>query len=317
LSETQQQVTRKIIKIGLIRFPGVQQSALYGLADFFVTATALGQATAAAELHVEEVDLFAEVLPSDQFHALVCPPRLAQTAPEPLSTAAVSWLQAQHGGGSVLCSVCAGAFVLAQTGLLNGRPATTHWALKDPFAEAFPEVQLDIDKLVVDEGDVITAGGVMAWVDLGLRLIERFQTPGLMLEVARQFLVEPGHREQRYYSTFSPDLSHGDAAILKVQHWLQRRFTDGVSLEEMAAEAVLSERTFLRRFRKATGLSPIAYVQALRVEKARALLERTPKSFSEIAYEVGYQDATAFRAVFVRQIGLNPQEYRHRFGVGG
>jgi transcriptional regulator GlxA family with amidase domain len=209
--------------------------------------------------------------------------------------------------------VCAGAFLLAETGLLAGRPATTHWALREAFAARFPEVRLDTDRLIVDDGDLITAGGVMAWVDLGLRLIERYLGPSVMLATARFFLVDPGGREQRFYSPFAPVLTHGDAAVLKVQRWLQVRGGDRVSLEAMARKAALGERTFLRRFQKATGLTPIVYVQHLRVGKARELLEASDHSIDEIAWQVGYEDTGAFRKVFQRVMGLTPGEYRRRF----
>jgi transcriptional regulator GlxA family with amidase domain len=136
-----------------------------------------------------------------------------------------------------------------------------------------------------------------------------------MLATARMFLVDSGGREQRYYSCFAPQLTHGDGAILKVQHWLQIRCTEKVSLPRMAAEAGLGERTFLRRFHKATGLKPAQYLQQLRIGKARDLLELEALAIEEIAWRVGYEDAGAFRKLFRRVMGLSPGEYRRRFAV--
>lgn len=137
-----------------------------------------------------------------------------------------------------------------------------------------------------------------------------------LLRTARHFLVDPGVREQRFYAPFSPGFTHGDAEILRVQHGLHRQGGAAVSIPAMAAQAHLSPRTFLRRFRKATGLTPTGYVQHLRVGRARDLLERSGLSLDAVAAEVGYQDPGAFRKVFVRIMGLTPGEYRRRFGVG-
>jgi transcriptional regulator GlxA family with amidase domain len=212
--------------------------------------------------------------------------------------------------------VCAGAFVLAATGLLVGRPATTHWGLRDAFARAFPDVAIDTQRLVIDDGDVITAGGVMAWIDLGLTLVGRYLGPSTLLATARHWIVDPGGREQRFYDTFAPITGHGDAAILRVQHALHAARGDALDLAAMARRARLTERTFLRRFRRATGHTPTDYVQLLRVARARELLERSAHSFDEIAWQLGYRDPGAFRRIFQRVMGLPPGEYRRRFRVG-
>ncbi len=153
----------------------------------------------------------------------------------------------------------------------------------------------------------------MAWVDLGLRLVGRFLGPSTLLMTARYFLVDPGGREQRFYSAFSPVLTHGDEAILKVQRWLQSVIGKSPSVVMMAAKAGLGKRTFLRRFKRATGLRTTEYVQHLCVGKSRELLELTSMSQQEIAWKVGYEDPGAFRRVFVKLMGLSPGEYRRRF----
>ncbi len=162
---------------------------------------------------------------------------------------------------------------------------------------------------------MITAGGLMAWIDLGLKLVDRLLGSSIMLETARFLLVDPPGREQRYYSNFSPRLRHGDEAVLKVQHWLQAQGAREASIPAMAARAGLEERTFLRRFRKATGLKPTEYCQHLRVGKAREMLEITNRTIDQVAWDVGYEDAGAFRKVFQKVMGLSPRDYRRRFGV--
>ena len=236
--------------------------------------------------------------------------------PDPAVTKClVDWLLERHHTGATLCSVCGGAFILARTGLLAGRSATTHWTFTELLAQSFPDIHVDETRITVEDGNFITAGGVLAWTDLGLKLVDRHLGPSIMLETAKYMLVDPPGREQRYYSNFSPKLHHGDAAILKVQHWLQARAAEQPSVPEMAAISGLGERTFLRRFEKATGLKPTEYRQRLRVGKAREMLEFTTQTVDQVASTVGYEDTGSFRRVFQKIVGLSPGDYRRRFAV--
>lgn len=171
----------------------------------------------------------------------------------------IAWLREKHAQGVVLAAVCGGVFILAETGLLAGRQATTHWSFSDRFSARFPEVLTETDHMVIDYGDVVTAGGVLAWADLGLRLTERFLGPTVMLETARFMNVDPPGREQRFYSDFDTRTKHGDRAILKAQQWLSTKRESPVSVADIARHAGLEPRTFLRRFVKATGMKPSEY----------------------------------------------------------
>ncbi len=216
----------------------------------------------------------------------------------------------------MLASNCGGAFLLAETGLLAGRSATTHWMFADLLQTRFPDLNVEPEKIVIDDGDIITAGGLMAWTDLGMRLIDRLLGPSIMVETSRFFLVDASGREQRHYGSFAPRLTHGDEAILKVQHWLQARGARAVGAADMAREAGLEERTFLRRFKAATGVKAdrICPVRA-DGEGARELLQFTRRPVDQVAWSVGYEDAAAFRRVFARLVGLSPGDYRRRFGA--
>jgi transcriptional regulator GlxA family with amidase domain len=224
-------------------------------------------------------------------------------------------MREHHEAGTTLCSICAGAFLLAETGLLAGRQATTHWIYANDLAKRFPGIRVDADQLVIDDGDIMTAGGVMAWTDLGLKIVDRLLGSTVMLETARFLLVDPPGREQRYYSNFSPILHHGDKSILNVQHWLQKKGAKDADLSSMSEKAGLEPRTFLRRFHKATGLKPTEYCQYLKVGKAREMLEFTNENIESISWEVGYEDTGAFRKVFQKIMGLSPGEYRTRFSM--
>jgi len=225
----------------------------------------------------------------------------------------VDWMRHKHTEGVVLAGVCGGVFLLAKTGLLAGRQATTHWAFSDQFAAQFPDVLTESDQMVIDYGDVLTAGGALAWADLGLRLTERFLGPSVMLDTARYMNVDPPGREQRIYGDFQPRTKHGDAAILKAQLWLATQRERPIAVADIAQHVRLEPRTFLRRFVKATGMKPSEYQQRLRISRAREMLEFSRASIDVIAVSVGYDDVGGFRRVFRKIMGLTPSDYRRRF----
>ncbi|MDR5012173.1 GlxA family transcriptional regulator [Agrobacterium sp. 22-3674b3] len=316
-------------RIGILLYPGAQTSAVLGLTDLLkVACRATDNADHAAprlavrHLRIEGDDDPVIVFDSgpDQTgedirpcHVLIVPPSLEPPISAEVAAPLARWLRARHGEGSVLASVCAGAFLLAETGLLAGRTITTHWGSADAFRTRFPNVSLDTDRLIIDGGDIISVGGLMAWTDLGLKLVERFLGPVVMAQTARMLLIDPPGREQRYYSGFSPRLTHGDAAIIKAQHFLQANEGKEARLAILAGYAGLEERTFLRRFQKATGMTATDYAQRLRVAKAQELLQFGQFPIERIAWEVGYSDPGAFSKVFIRIVGLSPGEYRQRF----
>jgi transcriptional regulator GlxA family with amidase domain len=326
----------KVIDIGILDYPGAQASALHGLTDMFLVANRLcaeqgltgapilrvshwalvSHRTLGGEGQVTRGFISPEGAPKS-LDVVILPPSLGDPVWPESGDPLLRFLKHHHNKGTVVSSVCAGAFLLAEAGLLNGRPATTHWSLAEELQQRFPDIAVDGDKLVIDDGDIITAGGIMAWVEMGLKIIERFISPATVLSVAQFFLVDPAGREQRFYSAFAPKLTHGDEAILKVQHWLQRHAVKKITLPQMAQHAGLGERTFLRRFQKATGHNPTRYLQFLRLAKAREMLELTKQPIEQIAFRVGYEDPGAFAKLFQAQIGLTPSEYRKRFAVGG
>lgn len=213
-----------------------------------------------------------------------------------------------------MASVCSGAFLLAEADLLDGRRVTTHWRHANSFRQKYPKTIIDTDRLLVDLGDIVTAGGVMAWTDLALHMIQRFGSRRMMMGVARMFVLDPPEREQSYYASFIPDTNHPDRQIAEVQALLQDSLGAAHSISSLARNAGMSERSFLRRFKMATGLTPVTYLQCLRVEAARSRLELTRDSFERISWDVGYGDTAAFRRVFRRIVGLSPSDYRRRFG---
>ncbi|MDH4865426.1 GlxA family transcriptional regulator [Alcaligenes nematophilus] len=318
------------LEVGVVLYPRVQQASVLGLTDLFCVANSIassyqenpGPTLRVSHWQQNTPDQTPERVFDDKtsgpsvLSALILPPTLVDPVDVSCDPALTTWLRQQHAKGVILGSVCAGAFLLAGTGLLDGRPMTTHWAYADQLKMRFPRVHVDADRLIIDDGDIITAGGLMSWTDLGLRLVDRLLGPTVMIGTARMLLVDPPGREQRYYSVFSPKLAHGDAAVLKVQHWLQATQAKETALATLAAQANLEERTFLRRFQKATGMTTTEYSQHLRVGRARELLQFGSASIDRVAWEVGYSDPSAFRKVFTRIVGLSPSDYRRRFFAG-
>lgn len=304
-------------QIAILVYPGVQMSAVLGLDDLFLIANRSSHRQGGGQLTVTQVTPQMIQNPATgRFAAVILPPSL-ERARGGDEEAVHDWLRGQHRAGAVMCSVCAGAFWLGHSGLLKGRPVTTHWALEEEFRTAFPDSQLNAEHLLVDDHDIVTAGGLMAWLDMGLFLVKRWLGPQVVSETARQLLVDPSGREQRNYRSFRPSLTHGDAAILALQHWLEGNVDGEITVQSMARRTGLAGRTFLRRFKAATGFTPNAYLQNLRIEKARGLLERTRIPVGEIGWRVGYLDPSAFSRVFRATTGLTAGDYRNRFGVLG
>ena len=317
-----------VAEIGLLIYPDAQLAAVHGLTDVFRIA---GETKAAQQglqpnaIRVshwrgidgtEAVECVYDSHPGEahKLSHLIAPPSLIMPDKMQSMSAFSSWLLDHHAAGTTICSVCAGAFVLAEAGLLEGREATTHWAFAEALADRFPNIRVDADRMVIDEGDIITAGGILAWTDLGLTMVERLLGSSAMLDTARFLLIDPPGRTQLPYRHFVPRLDHGDSAILKVQHWLHATSARELTVPALAQRAELEERTFLRRFTKATGLRPTEYAQQIRIAKAREALELGSRSVEQIAWQVGYSDPSAFRKLFQRMTGVTPNDYRHRFG---
>ncbi|YCI07221.1 GlxA family transcriptional regulator (plasmid) [Ensifer sp. D2-11] len=315
-------------EIGILAYEGAQAAAVLGMTDLLTAAASIaGHGHGVSEpllgvshwTRADGKDAPTRVFSSDPARradhptVIVIPPGLGDPLPETEARYYSSWLRSEHSHGAGLCSICKGAFLLGETGLLVGRTVTTHWSYEEQMVSRFPDVTVNTDRLIIDDGDILTAGGVMAWIDLSLILIERFLGTAIMLETAKAFLVDPPGREQTYYSAFAPRLNHGDEAVLKVQHWLQASGGKDMSLAALADCAGLDPRTFMRRFKKATGHTAGEYIQRLRIEKARDLLQSSREPVDAIAWRVHYSDPGSFRKIFTRIIGLTPAEYRRRF----
>lgn len=230
----------------------------------------------------------------------------------------VEWLQRMHEGGAMLCSACSGIFLLAETGLFDGKDATVHFGYARPFQALFPRVVIHPERVLVISGlreELVCSGASTTWHDLVLYLTARHAGATVAQEVARQFALQWHQDGLAPYIVFEGRSDHGDGEIQSAQQWLVRHFSVASPVEEMIRQSHLAERTFKRRFAAATGLTPIAYVQRLRIEDAKRRLERTDAPVDEISWRVGYEDAAFFRRLFKRTTGMAPGAYRKRFRI--
>jgi transcriptional regulator GlxA family with amidase domain len=230
----------------------------------------------------------------------------------------VAWLQRMHDGGAMLCSACSGIFLLAETGIFDGRDATVHFGYARIFAALYPTVAIHPERVLVISGareELVCSGASNTWHDLVLYLTVRHAGATIAQQVARSFALQWHQDGLTPYIVFEGRTDHGDGEILSAQQWLSRNFSVAHPVEEMIKRSKLAERTFKRRFTAATGLAPLEYVQRLRMEDAKRRLERTDNAVDEISWRVGYEDPAFFRRLFKRTTGMAPGAYRKRFRI--
>lgn len=226
------------------------------------------------------------------------------------------WLRRLHEGGATVCSVCSGSVLLADAGLLDGGPATTHWGYIEHFRRYFPNVNLQPNRILLPadpDRRVVTTGGMAAWEDLALYLIARFHGEAVAVKAAKLFLFGDHSEGQLLYAARLVPKRVDDGAVRRAQSWIAEHYTAPNCLGRMAAISGLSERTFKRRFKKATGFTPLEYVQTLRIEEAKHILESTDDPVDAVVAAVGYDDPASFRRLFKRLAGVTPGRYRQRY----
>jgi transcriptional regulator GlxA family with amidase domain len=230
----------------------------------------------------------------------------------------VEWLQRMHERGAVLCSACSGIFLLAETGLFDGKDATVHYNYARAFADTYPAVPIHPERVLMIAGvreELVSSGASTSWHDMVVHLIARYAGASAAQEVARMFALQWHQDGLTPYMVFEGRSDHGDAEIESAQKWLGKHFSVANPVDEMIKRSKLAQRTFKRRFTSATGLAPIAYVQRLRIEDAKRRLERTEDPVEEISWRVGYEDPAFFRRLFKRITGIGPGAYRKRFRI--
>lgn len=325
-------------RIALLTAPSTSAAVLYGLYDVLMSAGAvfpdmtLGQPGSEAldirivsldgqpfrclgnvlvEPHHSIADLgpVDAVVICDMYSSIHQPPRDDYAAFSP-------WLTALHRDGVLLTSVCSGALVLAEAGLLDGREAASHWAYAELFARVYPRAKLRRDSILclcAEADHIVTAGGVTSWQELALYLITRFCGAPVARQTAKVHLLSGHEGGQLPFAAANRSVSGSDKAIARCQEWIALNYQEPNPVQRMAEIAGLNTRTFARRFRAATGSTPIDYVQHLRIEEAKQMLETTADPIDDLSNLVGYVDPAAFRRTFRKLAGTSPAEYRRRF----
>jgi transcriptional regulator GlxA family with amidase domain len=229
------------------------------------------------------------------------------------NTPLLPWLRKMHSRGAYIAGICTGVAFLAECGLLDGREATTHWAVADILRQRYPKVRWEPQQFVTHDGRLLCSGGVYASIDLSLYLVEKFCGHEVALQCAKSLLVSMPRGRQSGYSVLPLSRPHSDDKIMQTEKYLRQHFDSDVSIDSLAGRIGMSPRNFIRRFKAATGRLPGAYIQMLRVSAARELLEHGAASIQAVCEKIGYEDVVFFRSLFKRYTGMTPAEYRSRF----
>lgn len=227
----------------------------------------------------------------------------------------IPWLRQQYSRGAALASNCTGAFLLGASGLLNGRPATTHVDAADRLASAFPEIRLMRDAVVTHDANIYTSGGATSGFHLMLALIQKHCGREMAVRIAKVFSIDMDRENQAHFGHFSPTEAHDDELVLQLQQKIKAGFSDIKNLEEVIVDIPASRRNLVRRFKQATGITPIRYLQRTKIEAAKKMLENTEKGLLEIMMAAGYNDMKNFRLLFKENTGMTPKAYRDKFAM--
>lgn len=303
------------VNIVIVDYPSASKSSVYGLVEVISLADTICQKLDC------QIRIFTKVIDLDDMdraeesNVVILPPSINDEFYTQKCTSLDDYLCTMQKKGAILASACVGSFILASGGFLDGKFCTTHWRLANQFKSSFPKAKLNTNSIIVNEGNIITAGGRMAWIDLAIEILLIFCPPTVVSLLSKDLVIDIGHREQKYYRQFLPRQDHGDELTLNVQHYLDEKYPMQINILELADKFYVSARTLQRRFHKSLEMSVTEYLQKTRLQKACQHIELTNKSISEIAYAVGYQNVNAFRKIFTREYGLTPSDYRKRFGI--
>jgi transcriptional regulator GlxA family with amidase domain len=225
----------------------------------------------------------------------------------------IAWIREQYKCGAEIASMCGGAFLLAGTGLIDGKSCSTHWNAADEFRRQFPNIDLQIDKLITVQQGIYTNGGAYSFLNLLIFLVEKYFDRPTAIFCSKVFQIDIERTSQAPFQVFQTQKNHGDPVVIKAQTFIEENLREKISFEELASKLAISRRNFDRRFIKATGNTPVEYLQRVKVEVAKRTLEEGRKSIFEVMNEVGYSDDKAFREVFKRITSLSPLDYKARY----
>jgi len=229
------------------------------------------------------------------------------------NAAFIPWIIKQYKAGAEVASLCLGAFLLASTGLVNGRKCATHWLAEAQFREMFPEVHLVTEKIITDEGGIYSSGGAFSYLNLILYLIEKYTGREMAVLAAKVFAIEIERQNQLSFVIFQGQKEHEDDAIKKAQEYIEKNYQEKITVDQLASMFAIGRRNLERRFKKATANTVMEYIQRVKIEAAKMALEKSRENVNEAMYKAGYTDIKAFRTTFKKITGLSPLEYKNKY----
>jgi transcriptional regulator GlxA family with amidase domain len=229
------------------------------------------------------------------------------------NSAFLPWMVQQYRQGAGIASLCIGVFLLASTGLLTGKKCATHWIEADNFRKMFPDVEVMPDKIITEDKGIYTSGGAYSWLNLVIYLVEKYAGREMAITISKLFGIQIERDNQSSFMIFMPQKQHEDELILEAQKYIEKNYSEKITVDELASHLAISRRNLERRFKKVTYNSIVEYVQRVRIEAAKIVLEKGRENVNEAMYKAGYTDIKAFRTVFKKLTGLSPLEYRNKF----
>jgi len=300
------------MQIGILNYEFAVPTSVTGPADIFASLANNYPVVTGKSLKTQfDIDFIKpETLPTTKTYDLVIIPAMFSNMIETVvqkEVLMIDWLRQQYAKNTELASICVGSFLLAATGLLNGRPATTNWMFADRFRQLYPKVLLQNNKIIVDNGRLYTCGGAFSFTTFMIYLIEKFCCREVAVTASKILMIDV--RQQ-------PLKAHCDDAVARIQLYLETHYNKHITMEEMAGICNMSPRNFSRRFERATSNTPLEYLQRYRIENAKKMLETPNESIERIAMDCGYEDISFFRKIFRRHVGMTPKEYKQKYGRG-
>jgi transcriptional regulator GlxA family with amidase domain len=229
------------------------------------------------------------------------------------NAAYIPWILKQYKKGADVASLCLGAFLLASTGLLNGKECSTHWLMSAQFREMFPEVSLMDGRILTEQNGIFTSGGATSYWNLLLHLVEKHAGRDMAIMASKVYALEIDRKSQSPFIMFNGQKSHVDESIKDAQNYIETRVAERISVGELALKFAIGRRHFERRFKKATNNTPVEYIQRVKMEAAKKHFETSRKNVNEVMYDVGYSDTKAFRTMFKKITGLSPMDYKNKY----
>ncbi len=324
------------MKIGILNYTYAVPTSVAGPADIFAALVRTYPVVTGKELPVDfTIDFITEkkgifsrkrfgekalirLVDNDRYDLLIVPAMFSTKIEEVVrkQTLIIEWLRQQYQRQTELASICVGSFLLAATGLLDGKKATTNWMFAELFRNIYPQVILEDDKVIVDQGRIYTCGGAFSFTTFMIYLIEKFCGHEVAITASKILMINMHQQPQTSFSIFQFQTDHNDEAVNRVQQYMEKHYHQPISVTDMARIGNMSSRSLIRHFEQATGNTPLEYLQRFRIEHAKKLLENRVISIEQVATKCGYEDMSFFRKIFKRHTGMTPRDYMNKYGRG-